>query len=301
MRDNLSTELKKTSNIKPFIQGCIDAQSVSNDGEKTLTELNRYLNNFSAYCDKCGIESVDTIDLEFLHKFLENRCKNSGPSLKKAVVWSLRKFGNYLLLINAIKDNPYRKLRHPKFHPRAELPKYLSESQVRTLLEYGARNLDLQSFSILSLMVTTGLRTNEVVSLKRKNVSLDKLYFKVKVKGGWIKHTALCEPTAKILSDYLSTKDDHCEPLFVNKKHRPISESFLRGIIRNAGEKAGLSISLTPNIIRHTFATHAADRNGKVITKALMGHRLLKTTEVYTHLSPRHFRALMNLHPYLNK
>ena len=69
-------------------------------------------------------------------------------------------------------------------------------------------------------------------------------------------------------------------------------------MVKSAGKNAGLSLSLTCNHHRHTFGTHAADRNGKVVTKALMGHQRLATTEIYTHLSPHHFKALMNLHPY---
>jgi site-specific recombinase XerD len=51
-------------------------------------------------------------------------------------------------------------------------------------------------------------------------------------------------------------------------------------------------------MLRHTFAVHASDRHGKTITKALMGHHKLTTTAVYTHLSAKRFRGLMNLHAY---
>ncbi len=292
-----STALKGNCNIESLVLGCLDAERAANKEAKTLTELTRYLNDFSDYCENHNVDSPEGITVDSLYGFIEDRCKK-GPSLKKAVVWALRKFCNYLNLINVVKENLASKLRHPKFNTRSELPTYLSESQVRRLIEYVALNLELNAFSILSLMITTGLRPNEIVSIKKKDVRLDKSYFEVKVKGGWIKQIALSEPTVKILSEYLASRDDDCEALFVNKRLRPVTKSWLRQMLRSAGEKSDLSFSLTPNIIRHTFATHAADRHGKVITKALMGHRRLSTTEVYTHMSPRHFRALMNLHPY---
>jgi site-specific recombinase XerD len=51
-------------------------------------------------------------------------------------------------------------LRHPKFHPRSELPEYLSASQLKNLLEYAANNLELRDFAIISLLATTEIYTH---------------------------------------------------------------------------------------------------------------------------------------------
>jgi hypothetical protein len=51
--------------------------------------------------------------------------KGRGRNLMKAVVWSLRKFGAFLVLRNIMSKNPARPLRHLKMSPRNQLPKYL--------------------------------------------------------------------------------------------------------------------------------------------------------------------------------
>ena len=117
------------------------------------------------------------------------------------------------------------------------------------------------------------------------------------VKGGWTKETPLSETMTALLMKYLATRHDSCQALFMNKRGRSISVDWLQRMVKTTGEKAGLS--LTCNHLRHTFATFAAETSGKFITKALMGHQWLATTEVYTHLSPRYFKSLMMLHPYL--
>lgn len=147
-------------------------------------------------------------------------------------------------------------------------------------------------------MASTGVRPSEIVQLKRSDVHLDACYIDVAVKGDWVKKTPLSISMVAILKEYMSTRNDQCKALFVNKRARPVSVSWLQRLVKTIGEQAGLSYSLTCNHIRHTFATHAADRHGKVITKALMGHRNMATTEIYTHLSPRHFKPLGSLHPY---
>lgn len=222
---------------------------------------------------------------------------DSGPNLKKAVVWSLRKFGKFLSLIQLVADDPAKNLRHPKFNPRSELPDYLSETELRTLLEYAANNRNERDFAIISLLATTGLRPKEVTSIKLNDTYLNKNYMNVRVKGGWIKKTAISISMVYVLSCYLATRQDDFNALFVNKKGNPISVAWLQHFVKNIGKDASLSTSLTSNCLRHTFATHAADKLGKIKTKALMGHQHLCTTEVYTHLSPRHFKGVTKCHP----
>jgi len=129
------------------------------------------------------------------------------------------------------------------------------------------------------------------------NTDLNSHYIKVQVKGGWIKQTTISVSMAAVLADYLSTRQDNSRSLFVNKKGNPISVAWLQRFVKELGKDAKISIPLTSNCLRHTFATHAADKHGKITTKALMGHQNLCTTEIYTHLSPRHFKAIANCHP----
>lgn len=202
-----------------------------------------------------------------------------------------------MALLQVVKRDPARNLRHPEIHPRSELPVYLSEKDLRKLMEYACRG-NCQEFAIISLMTGTGLRPNEVARLKQNDLNLDEHCFAVRVKGGWIKNTPLSNSMARILNSFLSTRKDESDALFINRRGNPVSVNWLQKMVKRLGNKAGLPVSLTCNHLRHTFATHAADRHGKVVTKALMGHRFTSTTEVYTHLSPRKFKAFKPSHPY---
>jgi len=106
---------------------------------------------------------------------------------------------------------------------------------------------------------------------------------------------------AVILEGYLATRKDALPALFINDKGRPVTISWIQHMVRQAGRDAGIPFPLTPRHLRHTFATHAADRHGRFITSALLGHAHSCTTQVYVHLSPRYFRSIMNQHPYTMK
>lgn len=281
-----------------LIQRCLKFEQDRNLSPNSIKELKRYLLGFNQYCQSNGICSPKDLKPDFLREYADQRCINSGPNLKKAVVWSLRKFGKFLKLIQVVTDDPAKNLRHPKFHIRSELPEYLSETELRKLLKYTAANRDKCDLSIISFMATTGLRPKEITSIDLNDIDLNRYYINVLVKGGWIKQTAISVSMAAVLADYLSTRQDNSSALFVNKKGNPISVAWLQRFVRELGKDAEISIPLTSNCLRHTFATHAADKHGKIITKALMGHQHLHTTEIYTHLSPRHFKTTSKRHPF---
>ena len=78
----------------------------------------------------------------------------------------------------------------------------------------------------------------------------------------------------------------------------PLLERLER-LVRDAARQAGIRHRVTPNILRHTFATWCADRHGAMVTRALLGHcGRSHSTDVYMHLIPGKFRVLMNNHPY---
>ena len=207
----------------------------------------------------------------------------------------------YISLIQIVPENPARYLRHPKIPKRAHLPEYLSAGQLRQLLTKCATTRSFQDFTILSLVASVGLRTNEIVTLNRDKVYLTKKRVDLRVKGDWLKKNPLSDQMTKILATHLASREDNSPAVFINKKGSPLSESYVQRMGKKVGYEAELSFALTCRHLRHTFATHSVDKHGSLITKALLGHSKLATTRVYLHLCPSHFKGLMNLHPYRKK
>ena len=206
MHGNQDVNIISRDNINLLIQLCLQTERDRGLSKNSIVELKRYLNEFSTYCEYQNIYSVKEITPPFLKDYINQRCESAGPNLKKAVVWSLRKFGKHLALLQVVKEDPARNLRHPKFHPRSELPEYLSASQLKNLLEYAANNLELCDFAIISLLATTGLRLNEIAGCKRNNVHLNRHCIHVHVKGGWIKETPVSSSMTAVLTDYMATR-----------------------------------------------------------------------------------------------
>jgi len=297
MHETATIEVCLRDDIPALVQLCLSGERDRHLSERSLRELRRYLTEFKDHCRAESVRSASELTPDFVKTYVEKRCEKAGPSLKKALVWALQRFGRYLRLLQVVEEDPAARLRYPKMHPRSEIPEYLSASQLRELLEHCSTHSTSTGFAALSLIAATGLRPSEVAHLKLSDISFGRECMNVSVKGGWIKKTALSYPLITILKAYLANRTDGSDALFVTGRGRPVSANFLQRSVKEAGRRAGLPVSLTCSRLRHTFATHAADIFGKVITKALMGHRFLSTTEVYTHLSPRRFKAVMKLHP----
>ena len=169
MYEKLQNDIPLKEDIHGLMRHCLKTEKNLGLSEKTIKELSRYLNEFIVYCKNQSIQTVEGLTPDFLKSYVEQRSATGGPKLKKAVVWSLRKFGKHLALLQVLNEDPARNLRHPTFHPRAELPEYLSEQELHRLLEYAAHNLNTRDFAILSLFSTTGLRPNEIATCTRSN------------------------------------------------------------------------------------------------------------------------------------
>ncbi len=202
------------------------------------------------------------------------------------------------MLKGLLPANPTLALRYPKIDSRAKLPRYLKAPELSRLLENAARNRDFGDLTLLSLMVTTGMRPSDIAGLKHGDINLAQQRIDHRTKGGWRKNTPLSLPMITLLTDYLARREDTCAAAFVNTRSKPVTVSWIQKMVRAAGEEAGLDFRLSPNHLRHSFATHAADRHGKLTTKTLLGHSELTRTEVYLHLSARRFRAVVRSHPY---
>jgi len=284
--------------VSAVVQECLQAQRCRHLSPRSLAELRLHLEKLAAYCRDRGVTGIGGVNAALLEEFVLSFTPRKSPALIKAVVWSLRCLGAFCSLMGYLPCNPARSLSHPKLSPRRKLPEYLRPGELRTLLETAAQHNSLQEVTVLSLLVTTGLRPAEAARLRRQDIDLGQQCILVRVKGNWYKRTPISTAMADTLQDYLQEYPACDDPLFLNTWGRSIDTRWIQRLVRQAATHAGIRRTITPRILRHTFATWLADRHGKQITRAMLGHAVGTSTDVYMHLIPSVYQRFMNRHPY---
>lgn len=140
------------------------------------------------------------------------------------------------------------------------------------------------------LMVTTGMRVHEVVSVSLADVDLPGRCLRVHGKGRRERQVYIVgDWLASLLRAYLETRHDagvgHQYLLF-NMAGQPLTTSAVRCRLRTAGVRAGLGRIPTPHMLRHTAATQLMEADVDIrYIQRLLGHASLSTTEIYTHVT----------------
>lgn len=299
MRNMLPCPTVRAIDLSSRISACINAEQARNLSQRSIREFKNHLTHLADYCVQKGIQHLAQCTPAFLKDFILHINPTASPSQGKSIVWSLRKLFGYLTLWGDCSDNPAACLPHPKISRRHKLPDYINASQLRTLLEYVAEHGSLADMTIISLLATVGARPIEICKLRRKDVFCEEQMILLCVKGNWFKRTPVSESMAELLDDYVNSITHNSEQLFLNQWQRPLDTRYIQRLLKDFAANSGLGRHITPNTLRHTFATYAADRHGVVVTRALLGHcAASNATDVYMHLAPSKYRTLMNCHPY---
>jgi integrase/recombinase XerD len=280
---------------------CVEAERSRGLSTRSLEEVEHWIDRFGEFAQTHKLATPRDVTTGIIRDFIIAANPTGSASSGKTIVWCIRKFCSFLALRQVIPVSPAQPIPHPKARPRQKLPEYLKPPELYALLEAAMTKRSLQDLSIISLLVTAGPRPKEIVTLRRKDIFIGEQFVFIKVKGGWFKRTPISESMAETLQKYLDTIPPDRPLLFPNQWGKPIDTRWIERMVRDAAAQAGIKRRITPRILRHTFATYAADRHGITVTRALLGHSNhshANTTEVYMHLIPSKFRVLMNCHPY---
>lgn len=168
------------------------------------------------------------------------------------------------------------------------LPVVLSGSEVLALLE--AVQL-LNHRAILMSMYGGGLRISEACRLRVEDIDSKRMLIHIRNgKGAIDRYTFLAERLLHDLRDYWRHTRPSSGWMFPGRTaSRHLSTESVRKVFRKATVAAGIKKAVTPHVLRHSFATHLLESGTDVtVVQAVLGHRSLRTTEVYTHISLEH-------------
>ena len=271
----------------------------------TLESYARDLSALAAYADAIGrpIESLDRASLE---EFVRRQMtRGLAPRSVARAVAAVRGFYRFLVLDRRIERSPADDLQSPRAWPA--LPKFLSLDEVDRLIAQPdvTTPRGLRDRAMIELLYATGLRVSELVGIRAIDLHSDEHYLTCVGKGSKERIVPLGAQASDWIASYQSSarrkllKGRTTARLFVNMRGGPLSRVGFWKILKQYGRAAGLPRTLSPHVLRHSFATHLLERGADLRAIQLMlGHADLSTTQIYTHVLEARLRTVYDrFHP----
>jgi integrase/recombinase XerD len=272
----------------------------------TLESYARDLSSLAAFAAQrqTGVDALDRKDLEaFVRQLM---VAGLAPRSVARAVACVRGFYRFVAAEQKREQSPADDLRPPRAWPA--LPKFLSLDEVDRLLEQPdtATPRGLRDKALIEVLYATGLRVSELISLRAGDLNLEEGYLTCIGKGDKQRIVPLGPQAVDWVRRYLHDGRTHLTRkksspwLFVNARDGgPLSRVGFWKVLKEYGTKAGISMDLSPHVLRHSFATHLLERGADLrMIQMMLGHADLSTTQIYTHVLEARLRTVYDrFHP----
>lgn len=202
---------------------------------------------------------------------------------------ALRGLSRYLVREHLREDDFTELLSGPKLSRR--IPGTLTEGEVESLLAspVGGDPHALRDRAILELFYSSGLRVSELSGLLLQQIDLKEGFLRVFGKGSKERVVPIGGRAADALATYLTAARGHFvktktgSAVFLSERGRAISRKMLWVLVKKYAKRAGITKTVKPHLLRHSFATHLLGGGADLrAIQEMLGHANLATTQIYT-------------------
>ncbi|UCZ57977.1 tyrosine-type recombinase/integrase [Desulfurispirillum indicum] len=270
----------------------------------TISKYSQELGRLAEHLYEQGIHDWQEVTHLELRAYLYQRAGNLSKHTFSTVLATLKSFFRFTVREEITHANPTTKLSFPRRSPQDKLPQYVnSEAQsefLQQLLSLKRNFTNDRNRSIIFTFLMTGMRTSELCSLKRSNVSAGTQTFIITRKGGKQQVLPMATELVKILDTYWTPWYDAIpsEYYFCTKQGQPMTPRTIWHLVSRQLQRVD-ALSCTKqgaHVLRHTFATNLVRRKANLIEiQNLLGHADVRMTQIYTHVSPESLRSTVNL------
>ena len=276
-----------------------------NMSANTLDAYQRDLQKLLCYLESAG-KDVTEVTLEDLQHFAAG-LHDIGihPRSQCRILSGVRTFFRFLQLDGYRDDDPTELLESPQIGEH--LPEVLTEAEVDRL----EASIDLSKWeghrnrAIIEVLFSCGLRVSELVSLRLSDLFLQEEYVRVFGKGSKERLVPISRQAIRELDFWfddrrqMKIKPGEEDFVFLNRRGAHLTRTMIFIMIRDQAQKAGITKTISPHTLRHSFATALLEGGADLrFIQALLGHEYIGTTEIYTHIDTTLLRKeILEHHP----
>lgn len=250
---------------------------------------------FSDYLKDLGIEHIFFVQTAHVRLWVVSLVEQGiSPSSVHRKLSSLNTFYKFSQKKGKLSANPAKGLQLPKIPQR--LPKYIEQKSVQKLFDHLQTNEDdfasYRDRIIFELFYATGIRRQELITLKWGDVDFSLQQIKIFGKGGKERFVPVSTDLIQLLQTYFKISQSTFDTfrsdgsvILSNKGGNAYPEMVYR-IVNQKLREIEVKTQKSPHVLRHSFATHLSNEGAPLNDiKELLGHASLASTQVYTHNS----------------
>ena len=285
-------DTKKVKGIEELNNYCDYLKYQKNYSEYTIISYKDDILEYLEFIEREALDfkSIEYSDIRFYLMYLKDEKQDNNTSISRKLS-SLRGFYKYMANEGIVKSNVFSLVNGPK--KSKKLPRYFEYNELEELFLVPDVNTPLgqRDLLLLEMLYATGVRVGELVSIKVSDIDMGRRNIIILGKGNkerFVTYGEYCEDILKkYLSDgYLSLNQKNSEYLFLNNNGGVLTERGVRYILDQLIKQTEIQKSISPHMIRHSFATHLLNNGCDLLTvQKLLGHESIKATQVYTHVT----------------
>ena len=295
--------------IPEFIQL---VQSTKNLSEKTITAYKSDLNDFNSFINNHELSNESI--LQYIQELTITRNLKDTTISRKLIV--LKMFFEYLHSKNYIENNFFSS-HHFKFKKEKKLPKILAIKETSKLLSCVTdQSINASSdfekwktsrnLALIDILISTGIRIAEAANISINDIINSERVILIHGKGRKQRLIYIsCPQTWNNIIVWLKirkARPTNTDMLFVNRYGNPISIHGIEYIYKSLKIQSGININSTPHYLRHTFATNLLANGADLRSvQEILGHSSVSTTEIYTEVTTKRKKQVLNKYNYRNK
>ncbi len=275
--------------LESYITYLTNERQLSNN---TLESYSRDLKQYFIYLEERQINDLNYTNKTTVITYLVNlQNKGRAVSTISRNIASIRGLYQYLLHRGLVSIDPTLNLQTPK--PSKKTPSILTLDEVDRLLNLpkSSTKKGVRDKAMLELLYATGIRVTELISLKLGDINL---------KLGYIKCTSLSKEriipmgtmALQALEEYIANtrkylvKNKNTKYLFLNMQGGQLTRQGFWKIIKTYTNKSNIDKTITPQTLRHSFATHMVQNGADLKSvQELLGHSDISTTQIYANIT----------------
>ena len=172
-----------------------------------------------------------------------------------------------------------------------KLPLVLNKEEINRMIE---ATENIKHRLLLMFLYYAGLRLDEVRNVGWNDIDFERGLIHLKItKGGKERIVFLHQKLVDMLNLSGIKKEGF---IFVSNRGGKYNKRSVQMIVKNAAKKAEIKKKVSPHTLRHSFATHLLEAGADIrYIQELLGHKDLKTTQIYTHIANKDIKRLAEM------